>query len=66
MTARLCPRHRVPMELRPAEPRARCPNCGYTSHHLHFEQCRECGRPMVIEEPEPRWHCRLCVPSKEE
>jgi hypothetical protein len=62
MTVPKCPRHHVPMEIRPAEPRARCPNCGYATFHLQFEHCRECRHLMEIEEPWPHWHCPLCVP----
>jgi ribosomal protein S27AE len=63
MTVQLCPYHRVVMEIVPAEPRSRCPNCGYMTHHLQFEHCRQCGHRMQIEEPEPHWHCPLCVPA---
>jgi predicted RNA-binding Zn-ribbon protein involved in translation (DUF1610 family) len=65
MTVQICPHHRVAMEIVPAEPRSRCPNCGYMTHHLQFENCRECGRRMQIEEPEPHWHCPLCVSADE-
>jgi hypothetical protein len=65
MTTQLCPVHRVPMSIIPAEPRSRCPNCGGASARLQFEHCPECGHRMVIEEPAPHWHCSLCVPHGE-
>ena len=42
-----------PLELVPAEPRSRCPNCHYMTHHLRFDLCPECGSRMEIEQPEP-------------
>jgi hypothetical protein len=65
MTTQTCPRHHVAMELVPAEPHARCLSCGYTTHHLAFDQCRECGSRMHIEEPEPHWRCPVCHPVRE-
>lgn len=65
MTVPECPVHHVQMEARPAEPRARCPHCGYVTRHLSFERCRDCGQVLHIEEPEPQWHCPRCVPEGE-
>jgi hypothetical protein len=61
-----CPRHQIPMEIVPAELRSRCTACGYTTRHVQFEHCPQCGRRMLIEEPEPHWHCPQCVPVGEE
>jgi hypothetical protein len=62
VTAPECPHHHQPMELVPAEPRARCVACGYLTEHLRFERCPECGHRLHIEEPEPHWHCPACAP----
>lgn len=63
---RECPVHHVPLEVVPAEPLSRCPNCHYMTHHLRFDDCPECGHRMEIEQPEPSWHCPLCAKSTEE
>jgi hypothetical protein len=63
MSVQECARHHVAMELVPAEPRSRCPNCHYMTHHLQFDFCPTCGRRMQIEEPEPHWRCELCYAS---
>jgi primosomal protein N' len=60
-----CPVHHIPMEMRPSELQARCTHCGYTTSHPRFDRCRECGKPLHIVEPEPRWHCPRCAPEKE-
>jgi DNA-directed RNA polymerase subunit RPC12/RpoP len=65
MIAHECSLHHVPMEVIPAEPRSRCPGCGYLTHHLQFAHCPECGHRLLIEEPEPRWHCPECSPKRE-
>jgi hypothetical protein len=61
MIGHRCPRHQVAMEIVPADPRSRCPACGYLTHHLQFDHCPECRQRMLIEEPEPHWHCPLCT-----
>jgi ribosomal protein L37E len=63
MTLHACPVHHIAMEPVPAQPRTRCTHCGYMTHHVQFGRCRECGNGMVIEEPEPRWHCPKCAPG---
>lgn len=60
MMATECSIHHVPLELVPAEPCSRCPNCHYMTHHLHFDHCPKCGRRMQIEQPEAEWHCPAC------
>lgn len=64
MRTRECPIHHIPMEVVPADPISRCPNCHYMTHHLHFDLCPSCGRRMQIEEPEPREHCPACEPAQ--
>ena len=61
MNTPVCAYHRAAMVLVPADTRSRCPGCGALSHHVQFEQCRECGHRMVVELPEPRWACPLCT-----
>lgn len=61
---RECPIHHEPLETVPAEPVSRCPNCRYTTSHLHFENCPECGRKLQIEAPPPRERCPACEPSE--
>ena len=61
MTPHTCRIHNVPLEVIVEDPISRCPNCHYATHHVGFEHCPECGRRMVIEEPEPRQVCPLCV-----
>jgi DNA-directed RNA polymerase subunit RPC12/RpoP len=60
-----CPYHHVPMRVVPAEPRSRCPGCGYMTHRVQFDHCIQCGHRMLIEEPEPHWRCPLCQPLRE-
>jgi DNA-directed RNA polymerase subunit RPC12/RpoP len=59
--ANKCSIHHVPLEMTPAEPRSRCPNCHYMTHHLRFDLCPECGRRMEIEQPEAAWRCPMCT-----
>ena len=63
MSVRCCPVHHVPLEVVPAQPMSRCPNCHYMTHHLQFAECPECGRRLQIEAAEPREQCPVCEPK---
>jgi hypothetical protein len=63
MSAPICPRHQIEMEIAPAEPRSRCRACGFLTHHLRFDHCPECGQRLLIEEPASHWHCPMCAPA---
>jgi DNA-directed RNA polymerase subunit RPC12/RpoP len=68
MTLKECSIHHLPEEPVPVQPRSRCPECGYRTHHLNFTHCLVCGHRVLIEAPEPHWRCSACAghgPQKE-
>jgi hypothetical protein len=66
MSIRECPIHQTQLEVVPAAPIARCPNCHSMRHSLQFGHCPECGRRMQIEEPEPRQRCPICEAAQQD